>query len=159
MSAWPKGSPNVKLTWQYCSWPPDASTSGICLTEGQPDPKAHQMSSRLDIVLLLATRCLYLGDMSDWRSAWPKGSPNIKLAWCSTALGHQMPLPRGTSDECKKDIWKFEHTLHFMLCFTEVFSMKDQQDTLLVTCLTEDAYLSFATVASLLYAQYQAYFV
>ena len=36
----------------------------------------------------------------DWGSIWPK---------------------------CKKDIWKFEHTLHFMLCFTEVFSTKDQQ--------------------------------
>ena len=29
---------------------------------------------------------------SDWMSAWPKGSPNVKVTWCSTALGHQMPL-------------------------------------------------------------------
>ena len=29
-----------------------------------------------------------LGDMSYWRSAWPKGWPNVKLTWHSTALGH-----------------------------------------------------------------------
>ena len=34
---------------------------GVCLTECQPDPKAHQMSSWPDVVLLLATRCLYWG--------------------------------------------------------------------------------------------------
>ena len=28
------------------------------------------------------------GGTSDWRSAWPKGWPNVKLTWCSTALGH-----------------------------------------------------------------------
>ena len=32
-----------------------------------------------------------MGGMSDWMSAWPKGSPNVKLTWCSTAPGHQMP--------------------------------------------------------------------
>ena len=37
------------------------------------------------------TRCFYWG-MSDWMSAWPKGLPNVKMTWCSTALGHQMPL-------------------------------------------------------------------
>ena len=63
----------------------------FCLTEGQPDPKAPQVSSWPDVILLFATRCLYWG-MSHWRSAWPKGWPNVKMTWCSTILGHQMPL-------------------------------------------------------------------
>ena len=28
----------------YDTWPLDACTRGVCLTTGQPDPKAHQMS-------------------------------------------------------------------------------------------------------------------
>ena len=47
-------------TTLYHSWPLDASI-GVYLTKGQPDPKAEQMSSWLDIVPLLATRCLYQG--------------------------------------------------------------------------------------------------
>ena len=53
---------------KYGSWPPDASTGGM--SEYQPDPKAHQMSRWPDVVLLLATRCLY------WE--WGK---SIKMAW------------------------------------------------------------------------------
>ena len=33
----------------------------------------------------------------------------------------------GHLTKCKKDIWKFEHTLHIRSCFIEVLSMKDQQ--------------------------------
>ena len=29
---------------------------------------------------------------------WPKCWPNVKLTWCSTAIGYQMPLPGGTAD-------------------------------------------------------------
>ena len=29
------------------------------------------------------------------RSAWPKHWPNVKVTWCTTAHGHQMPLPIG----------------------------------------------------------------
>ena len=58
---------------------------GVHLTAGQPDPKTNQMSCWPDVLLLLVNRCLYRG-MSDWMSAWPKGSPNVKLTWCSTAL-------------------------------------------------------------------------
>ena len=64
---------------------------GLHLTEGQPDPKADQMSSWPhkadqmstwpDVVLLFTTGCLYLGGTSDWRSAWPKGGQNVKLTW------------------------------------------------------------------------------
>ena len=28
------------------------------------------------------------------RSTWPRCWPNVKLTWCSTSLGHQMPLLR-----------------------------------------------------------------
>ena len=47
---------------------------GAHLTKGQPDPMADQMSSWPEVVLLLATRCLYQGwgCMSDQRSAWSK---------------------------------------------------------------------------------------
>ena len=38
------------------------------------------------------------GVTSDWRSAWPKGLPNVKLTWHSTTLGQWMPL-LGTSDQ------------------------------------------------------------
>ena len=64
---------------------------GVHLIECQPDQKAHQISSWPGIVLLLATRCS-MGGTSDWISAWLKGLPNVKLTWCSTALGHYMPL-------------------------------------------------------------------
>ena len=56
------------------------------------------------------------------KSAWPKGWPNVKLTW-DASTGGSIWL------KCKKDIWKFEQTLHFMLCFTEIFSTKDQQIT------------------------------
>ena len=59
---------------------------GVCLTNGQSNPKADQMSSWPDIVLLLATRCLYQG------VHLTKGWPNVKLTWHSTSLGHEMPL-------------------------------------------------------------------
>ena len=153
---------------------------GVHLTKGQPDPKDDQMPSWPDVVLLLGIRCLYLGStselrstghnlvpllatrclyqgwvcMSDQRSAWSKGRPNVKLTWCSNMFGHQMPLPWGyiwpkvslaqrydknvnltqsliyggsIQLKCKKDIWKFEHTLGVRSCFTEVFSTKDQK--------------------------------
>ena len=81
LNSWYIGSP-------YHSWPPDASTREVHLTEAQPDPKDNQKSRWSDVVLLLATRCLYwtlevctilghqmslLGGTSDWSSAWPKG--------------------------------------------------------------------------------------
>ena len=93
---------------------------GVHLTKGLPDPKADQMSSWPDVVPLLATRCCYQGvhlskgqpDPKIWQkmSTWPKASSVGRSIWL----------------KCKKDIWKLEHTLHFMLYFTEVFSMKDQ---------------------------------
>ena len=67
MSRWPDivlSSGQLDLC-QYHSWPPDASTRGVHLTECQPDPKDDQ---------------------------------NVKITWCSTILGHQMPLPGGMSD-------------------------------------------------------------
>ena len=47
-----------------------------------------------------------LGVLSDWMSAWPKGWPNVKMTWCSTIFGHQMPLPGGVYlTQCHPD-WK-----------------------------------------------------
>ena len=112
-----EGQPDPKAD-QISSWPDIVLLSaarclywGVHLTKGHPDPKADQMSSwpyvvlllaldastggtselrstRPNLVPLLAARCLYQGGTSDWRSAWPKGWPNIKLPWCSTTLGH-----------------------------------------------------------------------
>ena len=52
------------------------------------------MSRWPDIVLhLLATRCLYLGDTSDWMSAWPTGRQTLsRRPDINTILGHEMPL-------------------------------------------------------------------
>ena len=80
-----------------------------------------------DVVLLLTIRCLYWGvhlgsdvlgtsenlKMSSW--------PDVVLLLTTRCLYHG-----GTSIRSTGYIWKFEHTLHFMLCFTEVFSTKDQ---------------------------------
>ena len=41
------------------------------------------------------------------------------------------------------DIWKFEHTLHFMLCFTEVFSTKDQQNFL---CFKQNQLIQYTQI-------------
>ena len=64
------------------------------LTECQPDPKDEQMSKWPDLVPFLAMKCLYKGWMFDWISAWHIQWPFIKMTWCSTILGHEMPLPR-----------------------------------------------------------------
>ena len=140
-SAWPKGWQNVKLAW--CS-----TTLGVqmSLSGGM----SELTSTGHKLVPLIASRCCYHGGTSYLRSAWPKGWPNVKLTWCGISLGHQMPLPGGMSElrstgpklvallamrylywgyiwlKYKMDIWKFEHTLCFMLCFTEIFSTKEQ---------------------------------
>ena len=71
---------------QYHPWLLDASTRGVHLTKGQPDPKADKMSSWPEAVPPLTARCLYQGGTSDQRSAWPKGWQNVKLTWSSTTL-------------------------------------------------------------------------
>ena len=91
-STWPKCWPNVKLMLCNVTLGHQMPIQvGVCLTECQSDPKAHQMSSWPDIVLLLTTRCFY------WGYVWLNVSltqrlTNVKVTWCSTALGHQMPL-------------------------------------------------------------------
>ena len=67
-SAWPKDWPNIKLTWQYHSWPPDATTRG------------------------------YIWAQVNWTHV-------------GTALGHQIPLPRGTCDLSAKRTSKNLNTL------------------------------------------------
>ena len=58
----------------------------VCLTEGQPDPKADKMSSWPDVVPLLAIRCLYWEVCLTENQPDPKGWPNVKLTWHSTNL-------------------------------------------------------------------------
>ena len=68
---------------QYHSWPLDASTWEVCLTECQPNPKANQMSRWPDIVPLLVTGCLYQG-------------VHLTTGLCdhsSHTYGHRMSLP------------------------------------------------------------------
>ena len=88
------------------------------LTKGQPDPKADQMSSWPDVVPLLATRCLYQGVCL--RSGQLDATKHHSWPWDASTGGSIWHM-------CKKDIWKFEHTLGFGSCITEAFSMKDQQ--------------------------------
>ena len=117
-----KGQPDPKI-WQKCQPDPKSHLWGVHLTKGQPYPKADQMSSWPEVVPLLATRCLYQGlgyvwwkvsltQRSEKMSTWPKVSSRGSICL-----------------KCKKDIWKIEHTLRFMVCFAEVFSTKDQQET------------------------------
>ena len=143
-SAWPKGWPNVKLTWccttlghqmpllegmsELRSTGPKLVIfvatrclyQGVHLTEGQPDPKANQMSSWSDVVALLATGCLY-GGISELRSTGSKlvifvatrclyqgvhlteGQPDPKVDQMSS--WPEMPVLGGSIWlKCKKDI-------------------------------------------------------
>ena len=52
-----------------------------------------------DVLLLLATRCLYWGGVHLTWACLTRNvklilhlTVNVKLTWCSTTLGHQMPL-------------------------------------------------------------------
>ena len=134
-----------------------ASTMGVHLTRGQPDPKIWQkcqlkpkpqlwgyiwpkvsLTERSDKNVNLSWS-LNKGGTSDQWSAWSEVWPNVNLTH-SLILG--VHLTKGQPDlkiwqkcqsepklqlwgvhltQCKKDIWKFEHTLYFMLCFIEVF--------------------------------------
>ena len=57
-----------------------------------------KMSRWCDIVLLFATRCLYYGVHLSWvHLSWHVKmtlhlTVNVNLTWCSTTLGHQIPL-------------------------------------------------------------------
>ena len=70
ISSWPHIVPLLTIRCLYC---------GVHLSGGQSDQEADQISSWHYVVPLLTTRCLYQGGTSDWRSAWPKGWPNVKL--------------------------------------------------------------------------------
>ena len=120
MSTWPKawtwqvhltkGQPDPKLP--KCQ--PDQSlilTSGgyVNLTKGQPDPKCDQMSTW--------PKAWW------WAYVWPKVSLTWKI-WQKCQPDLKPHLFWVLLTKCKKDIWKFEHTLQFRSCFTEVFSMK-----------------------------------
>ena len=67
---------------------------GVHLTEGQPDPKADQMSSWPDVVLLLATRCLYQGDTSEPRLT----GPNLVPLLATRSLYWGVHLTKGQPD-------------------------------------------------------------
>ena len=116
MSTWSKAwSWEVQLTKgqtdskcdQMLAWP-KAWWLGVCLSKGQPDSKCDQMSTR--------PKASWWG-MSDQRSAWPED-----LTKCQPDL--KPHLLKVLLTKWKKDIWKFQHTLHFRSCFTEVFSIK-----------------------------------
>ena len=88
---------------------------------------------------------------------WPK----VSLTWKSVknVKPDLKPQLLGVHlTKCKKEIWKFEHTLHFMFCFTEVFSMKDHSECFIYTIMNELlglknihcalSYIAFRVVAS-----------
>ena len=121
---------------QYHSWPLDASTRGV----------SELRSTRPNLVPLSATRCLYWGyiwpkvrvtkcqaDLM-WYHSWPLDAstrgyilPQVNWTQLSTTLGHEMPLLGGVClTWVQKGHLKILNNLHFMLCFTEFFSTKDQ---------------------------------
>ena len=51
-----------------------------------------RMSNWPDVVLLLATRCLYWGVHLTVHCLLNCILQNVRFTWCHTALGHQMPL-------------------------------------------------------------------
>ena len=60
--------------------------------------KADQMSNWPKVVSLLATRYLYWGWWMGCREVRGQLWPNISQSWCSTTLGHYIPLAGSTSD-------------------------------------------------------------
>ena len=130
-SAWPKVWPHDKLIWslilggmpdQRSAWLTDLGKMSIWpiawswgghLTKGQCDLKIRQKCQpglKPD-----------LGGTSDQRPAWPEDLTKISTWPKASSMGVHL-------SKCKK--WQFEHTLHFRSCITEVFSMKDQLDTI-----------------------------
>ena len=94
MSAWPKGSSNVKLTWHSTALGHQMLLLGVCLTECQPDPKAHQMSRWPDVVLLLATTCLYWFGVKTFKIAWDLcSSPPCIPFYPYTMFENSVPKP------------------------------------------------------------------
>ena len=61
---------------------------GVHLTTGQPDPMAAQMLNWAEEVPFLATRCQH------WGYIWAQVNQTL---FCTT-LGHQIPVPGGTSE-------------------------------------------------------------
>ena len=84
-STGPKLVPLLATRCLYCR---------VHLTEGQPDPKADQMSRWPDVTLLLVTRCLYQGDTSELRST----GPNVVLVLATRCLYQGVHLTEGQPD-------------------------------------------------------------
>ena len=146
MSTWPKasswgvhltsGQPDPKSD-QMSTWPKASSWGDM----------SDEMLTWSEVISHLDTRCLCLGEI------WPKVSLTRSLTKCQPDpkpdpggdiwpkstwpkdLTKMSTWPEASSaggahlTKCRNVIWKFEHTLHFRSCFTEVFSTKDQHDT------------------------------
>ena len=106
--AWPKDLTKIS-TWSKAS--PMVGVQG-CLTKGEPDLEIWQ-KCHPDLKPHLQQRYIWP------RSAWPKDLTKMSTWPITSPMGVHLT-------KCKKDIWKFEHTLLFQCCFTEVFSTKDQ---------------------------------
>ena len=92
------------------SWPKAWSWGGTP-NQSQHDPKCDQMSTW--------PKAWW------WAYVWPKVSLTWSLKiWQKCQPDLKPHLFWVLLTKCKKDIWKFEHTLQFRSCFTEVFSMK-----------------------------------
>ena len=106
--AWPKGWPNVELTWaastsqpgltQCWSWAWDASTVGDTYELRSTGPNS---------VLVLAMTCLCQGGYIWAGYIWLQMStwPYVVLLLVTGCI-----YGGSTWLKCKKDIWKFEHT-------------------------------------------------
>ena len=75
----------------------------VCLTQCQPDPKVHQMSSWPDVVLLLATRCLYWGGVKTIKMAWDLCSSSPCIPFYPYTM-FQNPVPKPSCQKFRKTI-------------------------------------------------------
>ena len=144
MSTLPEASSWGGISDQMSTWPEVVShlttrclCQGVCLTRSQPGPKSDQMSTRPEASSWGAV-CLTQGkpdqksdqmsnlpEASSWGGTSDKGQPDPKI-WQKCQPDVKPHLQGVYLTKCRKVIWKFENTLHFLSCFTEAFSMKDQ---------------------------------
>ena len=113
----------------------------VHLTKHHPETQVYGILCWPAVVPLLTTRCLYWGWSVVGVSGELKGGvggigglhlKNEDCLFQSTCKNSSQYIWLNVT--LTRYIWKFEHTLHFMLCFTEVSSTKDHSAIHIVTC-------------------------
>ena len=94
---------NVTMTLHSTACGHQMPLLGVCLTEYQPDPKAHQMWSWPDVVLVLATWCLYWGGVKTIKMAWDLCSSPPCIPFYPYTM-FQNPMPKPFNQKSRKAI-------------------------------------------------------